>query len=90
MAQSTIVDDIAAKTDKVDLIKTELEELVYIARAEEGCRQYDLHQDSKKILLISCFIKTGIPGALANAHGWATSTSQTTWPQLRCCRKLHH
>jgi len=43
----TIVADIHATPDKVDLVKSELEKLVPITRAEEGCLQYDLHQDNE-------------------------------------------
>ena len=43
----TIVANIHAKSDKVDLVKQELEKLVPITRAEEGCIQYDLHQDNE-------------------------------------------
>ncbi len=46
MAQLTIVANIKAKADKLDLVKAELEKLINITRAEEGCVQYDLHQDN--------------------------------------------
>ncbi len=46
MAKLTIVANITAKTDKIDLVKAELEKLIDITRAEEGCKQYDLHQDN--------------------------------------------
>jgi quinol monooxygenase YgiN len=47
MAQLTIVANITAKADKIDLVKAELEKLIPITRAEEGCLQYDLHQDKE-------------------------------------------
>ena len=47
MAKLTIVANITAKTDKIDLVKAELEKLIDITRAEEGCLQYDLHQDNE-------------------------------------------
>ncbi|HAS40298.1 MAG TPA: antibiotic biosynthesis monooxygenase [Microscillaceae bacterium] len=47
MAKLTIVANIKAKTDKVDLVKTELEKLIETTRAEQGCLQYDLHQDNE-------------------------------------------
>jgi len=47
MAHLTIVASIQAKADKVQLVKTELEKLVSITRAEKGCVQYDLHQDNE-------------------------------------------
>ncbi|MEM6500713.1 MAG: putative quinol monooxygenase [Cyanobacteria bacterium P01_C01_bin.89] len=42
----TIIGQIYAKPDKVDFVKSELEKLIEITRAEEGCVQYDLHQDN--------------------------------------------
>ena len=47
MANLTIVANIQAKADKIDLVKAELEKLIEITRAEEGCLQYDLHQDNE-------------------------------------------
>lgn len=47
MAKLTIVANIIAKADKVDLVKTELLKLIEITRAEEGCINYDLHQDNE-------------------------------------------
>lgn len=41
----TIVANIHAKPDKIDLVKAELEKLIDITRTEKGCIQYDLHQD---------------------------------------------
>ncbi len=46
MAKLTIVADITAKADKVEFVKAELEKLIPTTRAEEGCLQYDLHQDN--------------------------------------------
>ncbi len=43
----TIVADIHADPAKVELVKTELEKLLPITRAEKGCMQYDLHQDNE-------------------------------------------
>lgn len=42
----TIVAKIEAKKDRVDLIKSELIKLIEPTRNEEGCIQYDLHQDN--------------------------------------------
>ncbi|MEM7044136.1 MAG: putative quinol monooxygenase [Pseudomonadota bacterium] len=42
----TIVANIHAKADKIDLVKSELLRLIDITRAEKGCIQYDLHQDN--------------------------------------------
>lgn len=46
MSKLTIVARITAKSDKIELVKTELEKLIDITRAETGCLQYDLHQDN--------------------------------------------
>lgn len=43
----TIVANIHAKADKIDLVKTELLELINITKAERGCINYDLHQDNE-------------------------------------------
>ena len=42
----TIVANIHANPGQVALVKAELEKLIPITRAEEGCIQYDLHQDN--------------------------------------------
>lgn len=47
MAKLTIVANIHAKADKVDLVKAELQKLIATTRAEAGCLQYDLHQDNE-------------------------------------------
>lgn len=47
MSKLTIVANIIANEDKIDLVKAELEKLIPITRAEEGCIQYDLHQDNE-------------------------------------------
>lgn len=47
MAKLTIVANIKAKADKIDLVKAELLKLIEITRAEEGCINYDLHQDNE-------------------------------------------
>ena len=46
MAQLTIVAQIWAKPEKRELVKTELLKLIETTRAEEGCIDYDLHQDN--------------------------------------------
>lgn len=46
MTQLTIVANIHANTDRIDLVKAELEKLVPITRGEKGCVQYDLHRDN--------------------------------------------
>lgn len=47
MTKLTIVANIVAKADKVDLVKTELLKLIDTTRAEAGCINYDLHQDNE-------------------------------------------
>jgi quinol monooxygenase YgiN len=46
MTQLTIVANIKAQPDKIDLVKNELLKLVEITRSEQGCINYDLHQDN--------------------------------------------
>ncbi|MDX2424546.1 MAG: putative quinol monooxygenase [Amphritea sp.] len=41
-----IVARIEAKLDHIDLVKTELIRLIAPTREEDGCLQYDLHQDN--------------------------------------------
>lgn len=45
--QLTIVARILAKEGKGDLVKRELLKLIEVTRAEEGCINYDLHQDNE-------------------------------------------
>ncbi|MEH6579952.1 MAG: putative quinol monooxygenase [Amphritea sp.] len=44
----TIVARIEAKPDQIDLVKSELIKLIEPTRAEQGCIQYDLHQDNER------------------------------------------
>lgn len=46
MSKLTIIANIIAKEDKVDLVKAELIKLIDKTRVEEGCINYDLHQDN--------------------------------------------
>ncbi|KKJ77295.1 antibiotic biosynthesis monooxygenase [Kiloniella litopenaei] len=46
MTKLAIVANIYAKPDQIDLVRAELEKLIPITRAENGCLQYDLHQDN--------------------------------------------
>lgn len=46
MSKLTIIANIKAKEDKIDLVKSELLKLIDITRAEAGCINYDLHQDN--------------------------------------------
>jgi quinol monooxygenase YgiN len=45
--QVTIVARVLAKEEKRELVKSELLKLIEPTRAEEGCINYDLHQDDK-------------------------------------------
>ncbi|MFT5727230.1 MAG: quinol monooxygenase YgiN [Desulforhopalus sp.] len=47
MATLTIIANIKTKADKVELVKAELLKLIEVTRAEEGCINYDLHQDNE-------------------------------------------
>jgi len=47
MTKLTIVANIKTNADKIDPEKAELEKLIDITRAEEGCINYDLHQDNE-------------------------------------------
>lgn len=53
MAKLTIVANIIAKADQVELVKAELLKLIDVTRAEEGCINYDLHQDNENPKTIS-------------------------------------
>jgi quinol monooxygenase YgiN len=46
MSKLTIVARITTKPDKVEFVKAELEKLIAVTRIEDGCLQYDLHQDN--------------------------------------------
>lgn len=48
MKKLTIVAKIVAKKESTELVKEELLKLIDITRAEEGCIQYDLHQDNDR------------------------------------------
>ncbi len=47
MAHLTIIAHITAHADKIDLVKTELLNLIAPTRKEAGCVAYDLHQDNE-------------------------------------------
>jgi len=46
MTKLTIVANITASANSIDLVKAELLKLINITRAEAGCINYDLHQDN--------------------------------------------
>ncbi|MDA0128241.1 putative quinol monooxygenase [Vibrio sp. MarTm2] len=47
MSKLTIVANIIAKQDKIEVVKSELIKLIEPTRLEEGCIDYDLHQDNE-------------------------------------------
>ncbi|GLS91899.1 antibiotic biosynthesis monooxygenase [Psychromonas marina] len=47
MSKLTIIANIITKADQVELVKAELLKLIDVTRAEEGCINYDLHQDNE-------------------------------------------
>lgn len=47
MSKLTIVANIFANADQVELVKSELNKLIAPTRAEEGCINYDLHEDNE-------------------------------------------
>lgn len=46
MAHLTIVANIVAHPDKIDVVHAALKNLIAPTRAEKGCVQYDLHQNN--------------------------------------------
>ena len=46
MTKLSVVANIKANPDQIDLVKAELGKLIAITRAETGCINYDLHQDN--------------------------------------------
>lgn len=48
MSVLTIVANITAKADQVELVRSELEKLIAITRQEKGCINYDLHQNNER------------------------------------------
>lgn len=48
MSKLTIIANVYAKPDKIDLVKDELKKLIPVTRAEKGCLQYDLQQDNER------------------------------------------
>ncbi len=47
MTKLTIIANIHANPEKIELVKEELLKLIQITRDEEGCINYDLHQDNE-------------------------------------------
>lgn len=47
MSKLTILANIEAKADQAEFVKSELLKLIELTRAEEGCLDYNLHQDNE-------------------------------------------
>ncbi|WP_394131941.1 putative quinol monooxygenase [Shewanella maritima] len=47
MSKLTIIANIIAKQDNIEHVKAELIKLIAITRQEQGCINYDLHQDNE-------------------------------------------
>lgn len=47
MAKLTITGNVLVKDGHIDFVKEELLKLISITEAEDGCIQYDLHQDNE-------------------------------------------
>ena len=50
MSNLTIVADILAKPDQVEFLKSALQKLIPPTLEEEGCLQYDFHEDNENPL----------------------------------------
>ncbi|MFA0125595.1 putative quinol monooxygenase, partial [Vibrio sp. 10N.261.48.A2] len=46
MSKLTIIATIVSKEDKIELVKSEMIKLIDRTRVEDGCINYDLHQDN--------------------------------------------
>ncbi len=47
MSKLTIIAHIHANPERIDLVKAELQRVIEPTRAEQGCLNYDLHQDNE-------------------------------------------
>lgn len=69
MAKLTVIANITAKSDKIELLKAELLKLVDLTRAQdEGCLNYDLHQDNENPAQFLVYESWGSE-ALLQKHG---------------------
>ncbi|MFK7812153.1 MAG: putative quinol monooxygenase [Maribacter sp.] len=72
MSKLTLIAKILAKAEKRELVKSELLKLIAPTRAEEGCINYDLHQDNENPNLFifheNWESKTLLEKHLANNH----------------------
>ncbi len=63
MSNLTIVANIIAENEHVELVRLELTKLIKPTRKEEGCIQYDLHQDNQTQRIL-CFLKNGLRSSI--------------------------
>lgn len=67
MTTLTIIASITANEDSVEFVKAALLKLIVPTRAEEGCLQYDLHQDNDNLARFTV-IENWASSALLQAH----------------------
>ena len=67
MSQLIVIANITAKPDQVDLVKSALLKLIKPTRQENGCIQYDLHQDNEQSSVF-VFYERWESRALLQAH----------------------
>ena len=87
MTNLTIVANIHAKADRVELIKAELQKLIGITRTEEGCIQYDLHQDNENPAHFM-FFENWESRELWQKHMNAPASCGLQGGNRRCCRRV--
>lgn len=67
MSQLIVIAKITAKSDQVDRVKSALLKLIEPTRQEDGCIQYDLHQDNEQPSIF-VFYERWESRALLQAH----------------------
>lgn len=81
MSRLTIVANIFAKQDSIELVKSELMKLIDTTRAEEGCIDYDLHQNNENPAHF-LFYENWQSGNYGN-NTWGASIWRTTLQRLK-------
>jgi len=71
----TIIARIEAKKEHLDLVKTEIIKLIEPTLKEEGCMQYDLHQDNEESEVF-IFFENWASKALWERHNESTHLAQ--------------
>lgn len=71
----TIIARIEAKKEHLDLVKTEIIKLIEPTLKEEGCMQYDLHQDNEETEVF-IFFENWASKALWERHNESTHLAQ--------------